>query len=588
MSFFKNLLASILGVFIAFILMTVVFVFIIGVFGSALSDKDAVTIDNNSVLILNLDYEMRDNYSVSDPFIDAFGIKNHKILSLDKVLIAIENAKNDDRIEGISIESKDLNAGFAQMQAIRNKLEDFKTSGKFVNAFADGYSQKNYYLSSVADSIYINPIGNIDFKGLSAEILYFKDFQEKYGLKMEVIRHGKYKSAVEPFLENKMSDANREQITSFLQSIWQTMLADIAKSRSKTVEQLNVIADNLDARNAKRALQNKMIDGALYHDEYVSKLKKLTGITDDEKLLKVDLMDYIDSGKGLITSTAKDKIAIIYAEGEIMNGEGNEDYIGPETMIKYLTKARKDKNIKAIVLRINSPGGDGLASDIIWREIELTKKEKPVVVSMGNYAASGGYYMACNADKIFAQPTTITGSIGVFGIIPNASGFAKNIGVNSEQVGTNKNAENYSPFKPMSDHFKGEVTEYIEDFYINFVTKVAQGRHKTFEEIDAIAQGRVWTGTQALQNGLVDELGTLDDAVLAAAEMASTTDYKRVSYPNFSKDFKDAFKNVPFISLKQNLKTELGDENVMIYEHLKSLVQLEGIQARMPFLMTIN
>lgn len=588
MSFFKNLLASILGVFIAFILMTVVFVFIIGVFGSALSDKDAVTIDNKSVLILNLDYEMRDNYSVSDPLIDAFGIKTDEILSLDKVLIAIENAKNDDRIEGISIESKDLSAGFAQMQAIRNKLEDFKTSGKFVNAYADGYSQKNYYLSSVADSIYINPIGNIDFKGLSAEILYFKDFQEKYGIKMEVIRHGKYKSAVEPFLENKMSDANREQMTSFLQSIWQNMLADIAKSRSKTVEQLNVIADNLDARNAKRALQNKMIDGALYHDEYVSKLKKLTGIADDEKLLKVDLMDYIDSGEGLITSKANDKIAIIYAEGEIMNGEGNEDYIGPETMIKYLTKARKDKSIKAIVLRINSPGGDGLASDIIWREIELTKKEKPVVVSMGNYAASGGYYMACNADKIFAQPTTITGSIGVFGIIPNASGFAKNIGINSEQVGTNKNAENYSLFKPMTDQFKGEITEYIEDFYINFVTKVAQGRHKSFEYIDAIAQGRVWTGSQALQNGLVDELGTLDDAVIAAATLGKTNDYKRVSYPNFSKDLKDAFKNVPFISLKQSLKVELGVENVKLYEHLKSLMQIKGIQARMPFLMTIN
>lgn len=588
MTFFKNLLASILGVFIAFILMIVIFVFIIGMFGSALSENDAVTIDKNSVLVIDLDHEMRDNYSVSDPFTDIFNINNDKILSLDKVLIAIENAKNDDRIEGISIETKDVSAGFAQMQAIRNKLEDFKTSGKFVNAYADGYSQKNYYLSSVADSVFINPIGNIDFKGLSAEILYFKDFQEKYGIKMEVIRHGKYKSAVEPFLENKMSDANREQMTSFLQAIWQNMLADIAKSRNKSVEELNVIADNLDARNAKLALKNKLIDGALYQDEYISKLKKLTGQAGDEKLSKVDLIDYIDSGEGLITSTAKDKIAIIYAEGDIMNGEGNEDYIGPETMIKYLTKARKDSTIKAIVLRINSPGGDGLASDIIWREIELTKKVKPIVVSMGNYAASGGYYIACNANKIFAQPTTITGSIGVFGIVPNASGFAKNIGINSEQVGTNKNAENYSLFKPMSDHFRGEITEYIEDFYTNFVTKVAQGRHKTFEEIDSIAQGRVWTGTQALQNGLVDELGTLDDAVIAAASLAKTTDYKRVSYPNFTKDLKDAFKNVPFISLKQSLKTELGNDNIKLYEQFKSISQLKGIQARMEYLMTIK
>lgn len=588
MSFLKNLLASILGVFIAFILMIVVFVFIIGVFGSALSDKESITIDNNSVLVINLENELRDNYSVSNPFTDIFDFEENKILSLDKVLIAIENAKNDDRIEGISIESKEVSAGFTQMQAIRQKLEDFKTSGKFINAYADGYSQKNYYISSVADSVFINPIGNIDFKGLSAEILYFKDFQDKYGIKMEVIRHGKYKSAVEPFLENKMSDANREQITSFLKSIWQNLLADIAKSRNKSVEELNTIADNLDARNVKLALKNKLIDGAIYQDQYISKLKKLTGQAADKKLSKVDLLDYIDSGKGLLSATAKDKIAIIYAEGDIMNGEGNEDYIGPETMIKYLTKVRKDSTVKAIVLRINSPGGDGLASDIIWREIELTKAVKPVVVSMGNYAASGGYYIACNADKIFAQPTTITGSIGVFGIIPNASGFIKNIGINSEQVGTNKNAENYSPFKPMSDHFKGEITEYIEDFYINFVKKVAQGRHKTFEEIDAIAQGRVWTGTQALQNGLVDELGTLDDAVIAAAEMANITDYKSVSYPNFTKDFKDAFKNVPFISLKNSLKAEFGNENLDLYETLKTFAQLKGIQARMPFVMTVK
>jgi len=588
MNFLRNLLASILGFFIAIFIMGLVFIFIASAFGSALGSNATATIKNNSVLVLNLDKEIRDYYSVSDPFTDALGVNNDRILSLNKILNAIENAKTDKRIDGISIESKGIGAGFAQMQAIRNKLADFKTSGKFIDAYADGYSQKNYYISSVADSVYINPIGNIDFKGLSAEILYYKDFQDKYGIKMEVVRHGKYKSAVEPFLRNKMSDANRQQITSFLQSIWHTMLVDVAKSRHKTVDQLNKIADNLGARNVKLAKQNNMIDGDLYYDTYVAKLKKETGTTKSDKLAKVSLEDYINSGKGRILSTAKNKIAVIYAQGDIKNGKGNENYIGPETMIKYLKKARKNKNIKAVVLRINSPGGDGLASDIIWREITLTKKVKPVVVSMGNYAASGGYYLACNADKIFAEPTTITGSIGVFGILPNVSGFTKKIGLNSEQVGTNKNANGYSLFKPLSDNFRKELTGYIEDFYINFVSKVAKGRHKSFDQINAIAQGRVWTGAQAVKNGLVDELGNLNDAVKAAAELAKITDYKRVNYPNFTKDFKDAFKNVPFISLKENLKATLGIDKYKLYEQFKNMVQLKGLQARIPFVITVK
>jgi protease IV len=588
MNFFKNIISTILGVIIAFFLMSIIFVFIAGAVGSAFGDDAKVIVNTNSVLVINLENEMRDFYSVSDPFADAFSMDNNKILSLNKVLIALDNAKTDDNIKGISIESKGVSAGFAQMLAIRNKLIDFKTSGKFIKAYADGYSQKNYYISSVADSVFINPIGNIDFKGLSAEILYYKDFQEKYGIKMEVIRHGKYKSAVEPFLENKMSVANREQITSFLKSIWETMLTDIAISRHKTTAELNALADNLEARNVKLATKNNMIDGALYYDEYESKLKQDTGIEASKKLETVSLNDYIKSGKGRIISKAKDKIAVIYAEGEIKDGKGNENYIGPETMIKYLKKARKNKQIKAVVLRVNSPGGSGLASDIIWREIELTKKEKPVVVSMGNYAASGGYYIACNADKIFAQPNTITGSIGVFGIVPNAAGFAKNIGINTQQVGTNKKSENYGLFKPMSADFRTEITEYIENFYVNFVTKVAEGRHKTFEEIDAIAQGRVWTGEQALKNGLVDAIGSLDDAVVAAAALAETTDYKRVNYPNFTKDFKDAFKDIPFVSLKESLKSEFGAENFKLYEQLKSITQLNGIQARVPFVMTVK
>jgi protease IV len=584
MKFLRNLLATITGVFVALFLIFIVFIAI----GSAIGDGNKVTVENNSVLVLKLDSEIRDFYSVSDLFAEAFGIDDAKYMSLNKMLIAIENAKNDDNIKGISIETKRIHAGIAQIQSLRSKLEDFKSSGKFVTAYADAYSQKNYYLSSVADSVFVNPLGSIDFKGLSAEILYYKDIQEKYGIKMEVIRHGKYKSAVEPFLDNKMSAANREQITSLLQSIWQNMLTEIGKSRKKSVKELNVIADDLGARNVKLALQNDMINDALYYNVYQNKIKQLIGTTLSKKLKTVSLADYISTGKGRILSSAKNKIAVIYAQGDIRNGDGDENYIGPKTMIKYLKKARKDKRIKAVVLRVNSPGGDGLASDIIWHEIELTKKEKPVVVSMGNYAASGGYYIACNADKIIAQPTTITGSIGVFGIVPNISGFAKNIGINSEQVGTNKQSKGYSVFKPMSKDFRAEITEFIEDFYVNFVNRVAQGRHKTFSEIDAIAQGRVWTGEQALKNGLVDKLGTLDDAVSIAADLANITDFKRVNYPNFTKDFKDAFKKMPFVSLKRTLQSELGVDNVEIYEQLKSAVKLKGIQARVPFVMTVK
>lgn len=584
MKFLRNLLATILGIFIALFLMFFVFIAI----GSAFSSADKKTVKNNSVLVLKLENEIRDYYSVSDPFVDALGIDDTKIMSLNKILTAIENAKNDANIKGISIELKGVNAGIAQTQDIRNKLLDFKSSGKFVNAYADNYSQKTYYLSSAADSLFINPMGNIDFKGLSAEILYYKDIQEKSGIKMEVIRHGKYKSAVEPFLSDKMSAANREQMTSFLNSIWQNILSEMAKSRHKTVKELNTIADNLGARNVKLAQRNNMIDGVLYQNEYVAKLNALIGKDATDKLATVSLADYIKSGKGRILATAKNKIAVIYAQGEIANGDGDENYIGPKTMIKYLKKVRKNKNIKAVVLRINSPGGDGLASDIIWHEIELTKKEKPVVVSMGNYAASGGYYIACNADKIIAQNTTITGSIGVFGIVPNISGLAKNIGINSEQVSTNKNANGYSVFKPMTKNFRNQIKEMIENFYVNFVTKVAKGRHKTFAEIDAIAQGRVWTGEQALKNGLVDKLGNLDDAVNIAADLAEVTDFKRVNYPNFTKGFKDAFKNVPFMSLKSTLQSEIGVDNLAIFKQLKSFAQLKGIQTRIPFVMTIK
>lgn len=586
MTFLRELLAVILGIFISVFIMFLVFAAI----GMAFSQEEEISVKNNSILTLKLDKTIKDYAPKSDdPFEMIFDLGDNKI-GLNNIISAIENAKGDDNIKGISIEALQIDAGFAQLQSLRNKLLEFKETGKFITAFADSYDQKNYYLSSSADSIYVNPVGAVDFKGLGGEIIYYKDFQDKYGIKMEVIRHGKYKSAVEPFLSNEMSAENREQTQSFLNSIWSEIIEDIGYSRKKTNVELNHIADELLTRNSDLAIENDMISGEAYKDEYRNTLKKLVDIGKEDKLKLISLTDYIKSGKGKIKSSAKDRVAVIYAQGEIKYGAGSEKYIGQEIIIKALKKAREDKKVKAIVLRVDSPGGSGLASDIIWRELELTKKEKPLVVSMGNLAASGGYYIACNANKIYAEPTTITGSIGVFGAVPNISKFSDNIGINAEQIGTNKQSNNYSIFEPISPEFYNVTKESIEDFYKTFVKKVAEGRNMTFAQVDSIAQGRVWTGKQAKENGLVDELGSLEDAIEAAAGLANLDNYKVRNYPNYKKDFKDVYKNVPFLYIDKEtlIKEEIGEENFLIYENLQNFKNLKGIQARLPYYIQIK
>jgi len=588
MTFLRELLAAILGVFISFMIMFFVLIAIGSVIGSSFVDDGSVVVKKNSVLVLKLEHVIKDYAPKSDdPIAQILGLEEKKI-GLNSILNAIDNAKYDDDIIGISIESLMIQGGMAQVQEIRDKIYEFKESGKFVTAFADVYEQKNYYLSSVADSIYVNPEGLIDFRGLSGEVLFFKDFQEKYGIKMEVIRHGKYKSAVEPFLASEMSEANREQTEAFLNSIWSEMISDIDESRKVEVEEINHIADELLARTPDLAIENKMITGKMYKDEYVKVLKELGGLSENAAIYAVSVKNYIDSGKGRIINKASDKIAVIYAQGDIMYGKGDESYIGPELIIESLKKARKSKDIKAIVLRVNSPGGSALASDMIWREIEVTKEDKPVVVSMGNFAASGGYYISCNANKILADPTTITGSIGVFGMVPNMSEFADRIGINAEQVGTNKRSMNYSLFEPMTDDFYNVTKEGIERVYHSFVTKVADGRNMTFEQVDAIAQGRVWTGVQALENGLVDELGGLEDAIKVAADLVDIDEYRVRSYPDYKKEFKDMVSG-PFGSVKQQiLEDEIGIENVKIYNRIQQFGDWKGLQTRLPFLLEIR
>ncbi|MBS3992949.1 MAG: signal peptide peptidase SppA [Bacteroidetes bacterium] len=586
MNFLKNILSTIFGVFIAF----GIFFFLLILLASSIETDEVIEVKSQSVLKFEFNDRMLKDYAPKDdsPLGMLFEIEQ-PYLGFDQVLNAIEHAKTDTNIEGISIEVTFLNAGMAQTQALRRKLQEFKETGKFVSAYADFYDQKNYYLSSVADSLFINPLGMVDFRGLSTEVLYYADFQDKYGLKMEVVRHGKYKSGAEPYMFNKMSDENREQIKSFLTAIWDAMLEEMAVSRNKTVEELNKLADVAGGRNANLASENKLIDQVAYQDEYISFLKRSIGIENDKTLNTISLLDYIKSGKGRKVNSSTNKIAIIYAQGEIIYGKGNEEYVGQEMMLKSIEKAKKDKNIKAVVLRINSPGGVAITADMIWRELELLKKEKPIVVSMGNLAASGGYYIACNANKIYAEPTTITGSIGVFGLIPNIHKFSETIGINAEQVSTNK-APNYSLFEPMSEDFHQVTQQSIEIIYNTFLNRVAAGRNMGVEKVDELAQGRVWSGAEAVANGLVDELGSLEDAIAYAALIANISDYKTVNYPQFKKEWKDAFDLMPFMknSRTKLLKEELSEAQYQLYEVMQKASKLEGVQARMPYSLEIK
>lgn len=581
-------MAVILGVFISFFVMFMVFIAIGSVLSSSFVESEKIQVKKNSVLVLNLE-EMVKDYApkTEDAFEKIFGLED-EVLGLNSILNAIDNAKYDDNISGISIEALNIRAGVAQVQEIREKLFEFKESGKFITAYADVYTQKNYYLSSVSDSLFVNPVGFLEFKGLGGEVLYFKDFQDKYGIRMEVVRHGKYKSAVEPFLANEMSEANREQLLSLLNSLWSELLSDMEYNRKISSEELNHIADELLARTPDLAIEHELVSGQYYKDEYMKVLKELCEIDSEKKLNAISMADYISSGKGRIRSTATDKIAVIYAQGEIKYGKGDENIIGQGLINKALEKARKAKDVKAIVFRVNSPGGSALASDIIWREVGITKKDKPVVVSMGNYATSGGYYISCNADKIYADPTTITGSIGVFGTMLNISSFTDRIGINAEQVGTNKRSMHYSLFEPMTEDYYEVTKESVENVYTAFVSKVAEGRGMSFEEVDEIAQGRIWSGVQAKEVGLVDEIGGLEDAIKEAAKLAELSDYRIRNYPNYEKEFKDYFKG-PFSEAKETLiKSEIGEENLVLYKMMKQVSEWTGIQARMPYILEIN
>lgn len=586
MNFLKNVFSTVLGLFVFLFILFFGFIIIAALFGN---NEKTVTVKDNSVIELNLE-EVTNDYAGKFLYEDFEFLNEEKTNGLSDVINAIDAAKTDSKIKGISILNNISLLGMAQSKALRDKLEDFKKSGKFVVAYANSYSQKEYYLNSVADTIYLNPVGEMDFKGLSSEVMFYKDFQEKTGIKMEVIRHGKYKSAVEPYLANEMSEANREQISVLLNSVWNSVVADISKSRKISVDRLNEIANGLLARTPEMAKEEKLIDKIAYEDEYHDGIRKALKVKKDEEYNTVSIIDYAHKNSTTGKKPATDNtIAIIYAQGTILSGEGDVNIIGEGSMRRSLQKARKDKNVKAIVLRIDSPGGSALTSDLIWREIELTKKVKPVVVSMGNVAASGGYYIACNASKIFAEETTITGSIGVFGTLPNITKLTNNIGIHTEQVKTHQNAAGYSIFMPLDEGTKGTLQESVENIYKVFVGRVAKGRNMKFEAVDSIAQGRVWTGTDALKIGLVDKIGGMDDALKEAAKLANIKEFKTADFPSYEKKFGDLFGGMPFMKSKESfIKEEVGEENYQMIEQIRRMSAQKGMQALLPYEINIK
>jgi protease-4 len=585
MKFLGNVLATIVGLFVFLMISFFGLLLIAAVFGG---DDEKVVVKSNSVIELDLS-EITNDYAGKVNYKD-FSFIKAKHDGVFDIIKALEYAETDDQIKGISILNYNSALGMAQTKAVRDALEHFKKSGKFIYSYANLYSQKDYYLNSVANKIYINPIGELEFKGLSAEVMFFKDFQEKSGIKLEVIRHGKYKSAVEPFLENEMSEANREQTTELLNSIWSSVVSEIASSRKVSSERLNAVANDLLARTPEMAKAENLVDIIAYEDVYHSDINKQLKLKAKDEYETVSIADYAEKiATKSLNFEATDKIAIIYAQGEIQSGEGDVTVIAEGAMRRALKKAREDKNVKSIVLRVDSPGGNALTSELIWREIELTKKVKPIVVSMGNYAASGGYYIACNANKIFAEKSTITGSIGVFGLLPNLTQAANKLGISTSVVQTHTNAKGYSPFTPLDAKTRAFAQEGVENIYNLFVNRVATGRNMTFDQVDAIAQGRVWTGSDALKIGLVDKIGGLDDAIKEAAILGKTSNFRTQSYPEFEKDFGDFLENFGLAQSKEKLmKEELGEENYKILKRLKEVSTQKGVLTRMTYELKIK
>lgn len=585
-SFFKSVLATIVGIILSFFVIVIITFGIMGAWMSSLSDK-TVEISDNTVLHISLNYpiEERTNknnfqaYSFSDMFSENIG--------LNDILSRIKSAKEDDKIKGIYLDMSMMGASFATLQEIRDALVDFKSSGKFILSYSEYYSQGTYYLASTADKVYLNPEGIIDFSGLSSQSVFFKHTLEKLGIEAQVIKVGTYKSAVEPFILDKMSAANREQVSSFLGSIYTNYLNEISDSRDISADSLSQIANELKIETAEDAVNYGLVDATKYKDEVLAELRSYLDLEEDDKVKSVSIEKYVVNDPNQ-SSSSRDRIAVIYAVGNIVSGEGSDQQIGSEKISRAIRTVRKDDKVKAVVLRVNSPGGSALASDVIWREVKLTKEVKPIIVSMGDLAASGGYYISAAADSIFAQPNTITGSIGVFGIIPNMQGFFNDkLGITFDVVKTGKFADLGSINRPLTAQEEAIIQRSVNKIYDTFTKKVADGRDKSQSYIDSIGQGRVWTGSQALELGLVDKLGGIEDAITAAASKANIEEYKIVTYPAISDPFEALLGNSKDRISQWFLKKELGVA-YPVYQQSKEMLEQTGIQARLPYTITIK
>nr|WP_315007492.1 signal peptide peptidase SppA [uncultured Capnocytophaga sp.] len=593
-NFLKTVLAVIVGLFASLCLMLLTFIVIASMSSQG---EGELEVKPNSVLELHFKepvYEFSEAIRIKD-----FNFEVAKDNTLPAILRAIKYAKTDDNIKGIVISSVEGVQGKAHLANIRKAVADFKTSGKFVYAFSESASQYDYFLQSVADSVFVGTLGSVEVKGLSAEVLYLKDFEDKTGVKMEVFRHGKYKSAVEPFLENKMSEANREQIGTYLQSLWESYLSEVTQSRNLSRESLNQAADSLWGRTAEHALKHHLVDRIAFRDEFENSLCKATGSKEWKDIHLIPIERYTKEvtekhQKEALKRIKNDKIAVIFCDGEIIDGKSQKGRVGNETIIASLRSAKEDKSIKAIILRVNSPGGSGLASELIHREIELTQKVKPVYTSMGNVAASGGYYIACNSKRIFADKETLTGSIGVFGLIPNIKALADKWGINGEQVQTHPNALTYSFFEETPEKTKEVISEGIELFYQKFVQRVADGRKLTWNQVDSLAQGRVWTGVDALKNGLIDQIGDLNNTIeYVAGENKLPKDYIVLSYPIIEMEVEDYLKarwnSSTKAELQALLREEIGKETYDQLQRIKAPMRVQGsLQARIPFNLEVK
>lgn len=595
MNFFKALIASTIGTLLAMFL--IILVFAVMIIASISGSKEKIKeLADQSILHIKLDQLVTERSSEGGFSLQPGSFESDSHLGLNDFIEDLQAAAKDDKIKGIFLEPTGVLAAPSTMLDLRKALDDFRNSGKWIVAYAEDYSQGSYYLASAANEVYMYPEGSLDWRGINAEIMFYKKMLDKLEIDAQIIRgpNNKFKSAVEPFMYDKMSDANKLQVETFISDIWRIMLDGISQTRGIGVAELNAYADSLTFITPDKVAEHRMVDGLKYRDEVMAILKSKTGAdasTKDEDMNLFTLSEYKkqqdDDDKE--KDNKQDKVAVVYAVGAIESGEGNDETIGSERIARALKEAREDEKVKAIVLRVNSPGGSALASDVIWRETKLIRDSgKTFYVSMGDYAASGGYYISCSAEKIYANPNTITGSIGVFGIVPNFQKFWDNkLGITFDRYETNPHADLISTNKPFDEKEMAAMQSMVTSIYDDFTSKVAAGRNMTQANVDSIGQGRVWSGEDAKNIGLVDELGNLDACVKAAASKAGLADYEVKSLPKMIDPFEEFMQQLTGQKQAELLQHILGDQYTNV-ENFMKITEMRGIQARLPFFMEIR